>query len=250
MSTTFITRQPLAANLTADEVQQLIAFNLLAGATRCWREGSELVSEWPVVGSQTRAAAAEPPPVVAPLRTGPPTDAALLLPDRDLALLHPRLRGPVVQLLQTLNAAELPFQVFEGYRTPERQRMLYAKGRTAAGAKVTNAEPWESLHQYGVAVDLVLRDGMQWSWNAKGGARAQWDRMRTEAGQLGLHVLEWELPHVELPLALEACSDGSLLRDGDESWFAAQQMGAQRWAAAGGDGAPRYALADRPAMVA
>lgn len=249
MSTTFTTRQPLAADLTADDVQQLIAFNLLAGATRCWREGHELVSEWPVVGAQTRAAA-EPPPTVAPLRTGASTDAALLLPDRDLALVHPRLRAPVVQLLQTLNAAELPFQVFEGYRTPERQRMLYAKGRTAPGAKVTNAEPWESLHQYGVAVDLVLRDGMQWSWNAKGGARTQWERMRTEAGLLGLHVLERELPHVELPLALEACSDGSLLRDGDETWFAAQQVGAQRWLAAGGGGAPRYALADRPAMVA
>lgn len=250
MSTTFITRQPLAANLTADDVQQLIAFNLQAGATRCWREGNELVSEWPVAGSQTKAAAAAPPAVVVPLRAGAPSDAALLLPDRDLARLHPRMRGLVTQLLQTLNAADLPFQAYEGYRTPERQRMLYAKGRSAPGAKITNAEPWESLHQYGVAVDLVLRDGMQWSWNAKAGARTQWERMRAEAGKLGLHVLEWELPHVELPLTLDECSDGSLLRDGDETWFAAQQLGAQRWLAAGGDGAPRYALADRPAMVA
>ncbi|HEX5355897.1 MAG TPA: M15 family metallopeptidase [Aquabacterium sp.] len=45
--------------------------------------------------------------------------------------------------------------LLEGYRSPERQAMLAAKG-----SNVTMAGAWQSYHQYGLAVDLAFyRDG-------------------------------------------------------------------------------------------
>jgi len=41
-------------------------------------------------------------------------------------------------------------------RTFAEQDALYAKGRTVAGGKVTNAKGGQSYHNYGLAVDIVL----------------------------------------------------------------------------------------------
>jgi peptidoglycan L-alanyl-D-glutamate endopeptidase CwlK len=40
-----------------------------------------------------------------------------------------------------------------GLRSWEEQERLYAKGRTAPGARVTNARPGSSMHNYGLAID-------------------------------------------------------------------------------------------------
>lgn len=52
-------------------------------------------------------------------------------------------------------------------RTIAEQNALYAKGRTAPGAKVTNAKGGQSPHNFGLAVDLcpVGRNGNLW-WTA------------------------------------------------------------------------------------
>lgn len=45
-------------------------------------------------------------------------------------------------------------------RTADEQALLYEQGRTAPGPIVTNARPGESMHQYGLALDVVpLRAG-------------------------------------------------------------------------------------------
>jgi peptidoglycan L-alanyl-D-glutamate endopeptidase CwlK len=73
--------------------------------------------------------------------------------------LHPMIRQEVVALLE---AAEqlLPYncaiRMVQGLRTFEEQAILYAKGRTAPGRKVTNAKPGASFHQYGLAFDYAL----------------------------------------------------------------------------------------------
>lgn len=41
-------------------------------------------------------------------------------------------------------------------RSPKQQHQLYEQGRTIAGRVVTNADSWQSYHQYGLAIDLVL----------------------------------------------------------------------------------------------
>lgn len=75
----------------------------------------------------------------------------------DLGVLHPVVRDAVERVIAQLQAEQIPFQVFEAYRSPQRQRMLFAQGRTAPGDIVTKARPWSSYHQFGLAVDFVLR---------------------------------------------------------------------------------------------
>lgn len=54
--------------------------------------------------------------------------------------------------------------VFEGYRTNQRQNELFAQGRTTKGNIITNAKGGESLHNYGVAVDIVFGEEGKPSW--------------------------------------------------------------------------------------
>lgn len=55
--------------------------------------------------------------------------------------------------------------IFEGYRSVTRQNELYAQGRTKPGAIVTNAKGGESLHNYGVAVDIVFKVASKSPWD-------------------------------------------------------------------------------------
>ena len=47
---THIRREALAQGATTEHVQALIKLRVDAGAIRAWREGNELLSEWPVFG--------------------------------------------------------------------------------------------------------------------------------------------------------------------------------------------------------
>lgn len=51
-------------------------------------------------------------------------------------------------------------RIISGNRTWAEQDALYAKGRTTAGPKVTNAKGGQSNHNFGIAIDLGLfKDG-------------------------------------------------------------------------------------------
>lgn len=88
------------------------------------------------------------------------------------------------------------------YRCPADQTKLYAQGRTAPGAIVTNAKAGESLHQYRVAYDVVpMRDGKP-VWGTRGADGELWQMV----GNLGKAAgLEWagdwakfkEYPHFQ-----------------------------------------------------
>lgn len=128
---------------------------------------------------------------------------ALLTPDRDKS----HLFGPFANLITGFEAqlqqANLPFYLFEGVRTHERQAELYAQGRTAPGPVVTKAQPGQSWHQYGLACDFVLdgmeeKPGVQWSWKPD----PRWRRMAELARNCGLDAAYFwpvfqESPHVE-----------------------------------------------------
>src|SRR5712692_1332214 len=92
----------------------------------------------------------------------------------DLACLHPIFREKARRLLGRLAAEGIPFQLFEGLRSPERQQYLYAQGRTRPGPIVTKAQPWTSYHQYGLAGDFVLFENGVWSWDATGVRKRYW----------------------------------------------------------------------------
>lgn len=121
----------------------------------------------------------------------------------DPSLLHPSFRALIERAIAFAAQRGVRLVPVQGHRTEDEQAALYAQGRTAPGSIVTNAGPGQSLHNYGVAVDLVPADLINtpnWSpesplWNVVGEAA-------TAAG------LEWggnwngfvDRPHVQMPV--------------------------------------------------
>lgn len=87
--------------------------------------------------------------------------------NRDPLHLCPRFLAMVNAAINDCHAKNLPVEIFEGWRSPQRQAWLYAKGRYGSKEKVvTNAQEWGSWHQFGLAVDVVFKDKKgQWTWN-------------------------------------------------------------------------------------
>lgn len=88
-----------------------------------------------------------------------------------IALLHPKLRDEVTNLVNLANAnltKHAEVRIIQGLRTFAEQDALYAKGRTTAGPKVTKAKGGQSYHNYGLAVDFcLLIDDKEISWDMK-----------------------------------------------------------------------------------
>lgn len=73
-----------------------------------------------------------------------------------LAQVDPALADKVRAAAQTLEAAGTFLLVVSGLRTAAQQNALYAQGRNGApGHIVTNAPAGFSMHNYGLAVDVV-----------------------------------------------------------------------------------------------
>ena len=68
----------------------------------------------------------------------------------DLTYLHPKIQKALTNIMQQMN-----INVIETFRTPERQHKLYTLGRTEKGQIVTNAQSFESYHNYGLALDVA-----------------------------------------------------------------------------------------------
>lgn len=134
----------------------------------------------------------------------------------DLDELNPLFRGVVEDMLERIEAKGLPFVVYETYRSPWRQAELYLSGRVQdangkwardktgeAGQIVTNAGPYQSAHNFGLAVDFVLRIPGVNPWQMSG-YRWMWHELGSIGKTLGL---EWggdwraikDYPHFELP---------------------------------------------------
>jgi D-alanyl-D-alanine dipeptidase len=82
----------------------------------------------------------------------------------DPRLLFPPFLSALSQGIELARKDGHPVEIFETYRAPARQQMLYDQGRTTQGPKVTNARPWQSWHQFGVAADIALKVRGRWSW--------------------------------------------------------------------------------------
>ncbi|MGL4974391.1 MAG: M15 family metallopeptidase [Bosea sp. (in: a-proteobacteria)] len=139
----------------------------------------------------------------------------------DYAQLHPVMRERVRGLLQQINAEGHPFALFEAFRTPDRQRFLYEVGRTREMGRgiITKARAWQSFHQYGLAVDLVLRPKGQWSWDDSGENQQAWVRLHVLGRAAGLRPLSFEKPHLEWAgSTLASLQAGRYPEGGDDSW--------------------------------
>lgn len=72
-----------------------------------------------------------------------------------LATINPALADKIRAGAATLAANGTFLLVVSGLRTAAQQNALYAQGRTAPGHVVTNAKAGQSMHNYGLAVDIV-----------------------------------------------------------------------------------------------
>jgi peptidoglycan LD-endopeptidase CwlK len=72
-----------------------------------------------------------------------------------LATVDPDLANKVRAAAASLEAAGTFLLVVSGLRTAAQQDALYAQGRTTPGHIVTNAKAGQSMHNYGLAVDVV-----------------------------------------------------------------------------------------------
>lgn len=87
------------------------------------------------------------------------------------------------------------FEPFEGYRTPQRQAEMLRQ-------KTSKAGPFESAHNYGLAVDFVpVKDGKRGAWHWPEANSPCWRDLRANAVNRGLlNDIEWDRPHIEHPL--------------------------------------------------
>ena len=114
--------------------------------------------------------------------------------------LDPRLQSIAREFLKQARAAGHKIILTQGRRTIAEQDALYAKGRTAPGAKVTNAKGGTSPHNFGLAVDFAFVDAKgKASWPENG----PWAEVAKIGKALGLSwggdfVSFKDRPHLEL----------------------------------------------------
>lgn len=106
-----------------------------------------------------------------------------------------RLVGVDPRLVAVVRRAveKLPFNVLvvEGLRSLERQKDLYAQGRTKPGRKVTwtmNSNHLKQANGFGAAVDLAPLNGAQIDWNDLKKFDAIAKAMFEAAEELGIRI--------------------------------------------------------------
>lgn len=86
--------------------------------------------------------------------------------DDRIKTLHPLIRYSVEKIINILDQNHgIRLRVTSALRTWSEQANLYALGRTKPGKIVTNSQPGDSAHNYGLAPDVVeISDGVA-IWN-------------------------------------------------------------------------------------
>lgn len=74
---------------------------------------------------------------------------------KDLDRLHPYVKELAEKLLLKCKEDGINIIITETFRTMKRQQELYNQGRTTPGKIVTKAKPGNSIHNYGLAFDIV-----------------------------------------------------------------------------------------------
>lgn len=84
---------------------------------------------------------------------------------RNLDFLFFPVAAAARQAVAAANAKGYKVAVFETWRSPQRQAHLFNQGRTEPGKVITNADAWQSWHQFGLAFDIAFLDDVGWHWN-------------------------------------------------------------------------------------
>ena len=102
----------------------------------------------------------------------------------ELKTVQPKIRRMAEDVVAKMFNKGYAVTVFEGFRSFAEQDYLYQQGRTRWGPIVTNAKAGESLHNYGVAVDIVFLVNGHPSWSN----RHPWKLLGTVGKEAGF---EW-----------------------------------------------------------
>lgn len=96
-----------------------------------------------------------------------------------ISKLHPSVQLEVAQIINQCNEAlsgKAKVRITHGLRSFKEQDNLYAIGRTKPGRKITNAKAGQSIHNYGLAVDICLIiNNKEASWDTA----KDWDNDKT-----------------------------------------------------------------------
>lgn len=121
---------------------------------------------------------------------------------RSLSDLHRTMMPMAFDFVNKVRAAKLDMIVTCTLRDDEAQAELFAQGRTKPGKVVTNARPGESMHNYGLAMDVVPIVMGKPVWGTTGKDLELWQHI----GEIGKECgLEWagdwrffkEYPHFQ-----------------------------------------------------
>lgn len=115
--------------------------------------------------------------------------------------LQPLVKRKAELLVAEMNALGYQVTVYQGFRSIAEQDYLYAQGRTRPGPIVTNAKGGDSLHNYGVAIDVVFVKNGKPSWDNN----HPWDKLGFHGKR---HGFEWggdwttfvDRPHLQMTL--------------------------------------------------
>lgn len=119
--------------------------------------------------------------------------------DRRINTLHPLVRAKAKEfVIRAEKELGIKLRVVSALRTWAEQEELYAKGRTKSGKIVTNAKAGRSLHNYGLAIDVVEIKGGKAIWN-----NSNWKKIADLGKSIGF---EWggdwksfkDKPHFEM----------------------------------------------------
>lgn len=113
---------------------------------------------------------------------------------RDYSLLAPFFAVKLKKALEQCHIQGLEIELFEGYRSPERQDYLFASSRSRPGPWLTDAVAWSSFHQFSVAADLAFKWNGKWQWNKDD----PWDKVHAIFHEHGFETLTKEKAHVQI----------------------------------------------------
>lgn len=83
-----------------------------------------------------------------------------------IGAVHPVIKQGAEEVIRQAYKEGIYVQFSDGYRSHASQNALYAQGRTKPGPIVTNARGGQSLHNFGLALDMFIsnKDGTSASW--------------------------------------------------------------------------------------
>lgn len=117
--------------------------------------------------------------------------------NRNISVLPLKFQQKLSMALAECHDQGYPMAVFEAYRSPERQDLLYGQGRTAPGPRITRARAWESWHQYYLACDIAYKIGDHWSWEG------DFDKPLMLFQDYGFELISDEHSHIQITAGLD-----------------------------------------------